>query len=198
MPDPTPPPADDLLARVRAGSQTAATELFDRYAGRLMQLARSRIGQRMTSRFDPEDVIQSVFRTFFTRLKEDKFTLDDMDDLSRLLVGITVRKTLRQLEHHGAARRNPAAEVGQEAEEASSLSLVTDDEPTPEAVVVFCDELEHLLKKFPADERAVLELRVQGFSSEEIAQKLGTYDRKVRRVLERVRSVVEQEMGGLG
>ena len=192
------PDDENLLARVRSGSETAASELFHQYAGRLLNLARSRISQRMASRFDPEDVVQSVFRTFFARIRDDRITLTDMDELSRLLVGITVRKTLRQVAYHRAARRDPFHEIGQELEEQPSLNRVMDNEPTPEAVVLFCDELEHLLAKFNTEERSILELRIQGYSSTEIAERLGTYDRKVRRVLERARSMAEQEPDSLG
>ena len=69
-------PADDraLVAAFKAGSESAARELFDKYCERLMKLARRRIGQRMTSRIDPEDVLQSAFRSFFGRVKNDEFS----------------------------------------------------------------------------------------------------------------------------
>ena len=87
----------DLITRYKAGSQSAAGELFDRYCEKLMRLARRRIGQRMASRVDPEDVIQSAFRTFFVRVRNDEFTFDGEDDLFKLLVRLTVNKALRQI-----------------------------------------------------------------------------------------------------
>ena len=39
----------------------------------MLQLARRHISQRLASRVDPEDIVQSVFRTFFCRLKEGQF-----------------------------------------------------------------------------------------------------------------------------
>ena len=36
-------------------------------------------------------------------------------------------------------------------------------------------------------------MRMQGFSNEEIAKELGIYDRKIRRIVERVRGLAEQE-----
>ena len=59
------------------------------------------------------------------------------------------------------------------------------------AVVLVLDQFEHFLRQFPAQDRQILELKLQGYSTEEIAEKLGTYDRKVRRVLERVRDSAE-------
>src|SRR6266480_1013942 len=107
------PEADDLIERCRRGEQDAARDLFDAYVDRLLPLARRRISQRLASRVDAEDIVQSVFRTFFARLKDDKFEIANQDDLLRLLVRITVHKTLRQIAHHKAAKRYPSQETGQ-------------------------------------------------------------------------------------
>jgi RNA polymerase sigma-70 factor (ECF subfamily) len=184
---------DELLARCRKGDQDAARELFESYLERLLPLARRRISQRLASRLDAEDVVQSVFRTFFVRLKDDRFNISDHDDLFRLLVRITVHKTLRQVAHHKAAKRDPNQEAAQSLEESDHMLQVLATEPTPEATVTFLDQLEHFLNLLQPIDRQILELRMQNYSTEEIAEKLGTYDRKVRRVLERIRDVAEQE-----
>ena len=62
-----------LVERWQSGDQSAAKQLFDTYVDRLVALARRRISQRLNSRLDPEDVVQSVFRTFFERAKEGRF-----------------------------------------------------------------------------------------------------------------------------
>ena len=94
-----------LVDRWRAGDQQAARQLFDRYAARLMALARRQIGRRIAGRVDPEDVVQSVFRTFFERVKAGQFRIEEQDDLGKLLVRITVHKTLRKVQFHQAAKR---------------------------------------------------------------------------------------------
>lgn len=185
--------SDDLIERCRRGEQDAARVLFDAYVERLLPLARRRISQRLTSRVDPEDIVQSVFRTFFARLKEDKFEIGGQDDLFRLLVRITVHKTLRQIAHHKAAKRDPSQEAGHtDSAQEQMLQLLT-HEPTPEATVTFLDQLEHFMGMLPEQDRQILALRMEGFSTEEIAQKIGSYDRKVRRVLERIRDIAEHE-----
>lgn len=184
---------DDLIHRCRGGDEDAARQLFDAYVARLVPLARRRISQRLASRVDPEDIVQSVFRTFFARLKDDKFEINDQDDLFRLLMRITVHKTLRQIAHHKAAKRDPSQELAQgESAQDQLLQLLT-MEPSPEATVTFLDQLEHFMAQLQNTDREILTLRLQGFSTEEIAQKLGSYDRKIRRVLERIRDVAEHE-----
>jgi RNA polymerase sigma-70 factor (ECF subfamily) len=181
-------PTDDreLIAAFKAGSETAARQLFDRYCEKLMRLARRRIGQRMNTRVDPEDVIQSAFRTFFVHVRNDEFTFEAEDDLFKLLVRLTVNKALRQIAHHRAAKRDPGKEVNQGSTDNDILANLAGHEPSPEVEVAVLDELERFLAQLPEFDRKVLELKLQGHSTTEIAESLGSYDRKIRRVLERI------------
>ena len=54
-----------LLERFRGGDDLAAAEIFDRYFQRLTALARSRLSPRLAQRTDPEDIVLSVYRSFF-------------------------------------------------------------------------------------------------------------------------------------
>ncbi len=186
---------DQVLANYcRAGNEEAARQLFDKYMERLVALARRRISQRLASRVDPEDIVQSVFRTFFGRLRAGQFEIEDQDDLCKLLMRITVHKTLRQVAFHKAAKRNPALEKGQQDTADDRILEVLDSEPTPEATVAFVDQLEHFLARLRPEERQVLEMRMQGHSNEEIASKLKIkHDRTIRRIVERIRGMAEQE-----
>jgi RNA polymerase sigma-70 factor (ECF subfamily) len=180
----------DLVKHFQEGSESAARDLFDKYCERLMKLARRRIGHKMASRFDPEDVVQSAFRTFFTRVRNDEFVFANEDDTFKLLVRITVRKTLRRIEHHSADKRNPAAEAGKPTDGSEQFAYIAAQEPTAEMEIALIDELEKFMTQFKPMEREVLELKVQGYSNVEIAEKLNTYDRKIRRVIDRVEEVL--------
>ena len=185
----------ELLAAFKAGSESAARELFDKYCERLMKLARRRIGQRMTSRIDPEDVLQSAFRSFFGRVKNDEFSFHGEDDLFKLLVRITVHKTLRQIAFHRAAKRNPELEAVNAVDGDDLLALVAAPEPPPEVEIALLDEFESFMGQLPAFEREVLALKLRGLSTVEIADQLGSYDRKVRRILERIQVLAEALAG---
>jgi RNA polymerase sigma-70 factor (ECF subfamily) len=189
-----PPPEDQALIDLwRQGDEDAARQIFDRYVGRLLQLARRHLSQRLAGRVDPEDIVQSVFRTFFGRLKEGQFAFDGQDDLCKLLVRITIHKTLRQVAFHKAAKRDPSLETEQGAHHRDQLLTLLDREPTPEATVTFLDQLEHLLQELRPEERRILELRLQGYSNEEINRELGLYDRKIRRLAEQIRAKARRE-----
>lgn len=193
MSQPAPHSDQELVEQCRAGSDSAASELFNRYVSRLMAVARRRISERMNARVDPEDVVQSVFRTFFTRLKEDQFEIVGDDDLSKLLVRITLHKTLRQIAFHRAARRDPNHEAPQGDVTRQDILQVMGKEPTPITVIAFMDQLDHFLNRLTPDEQQILTLRLQGYSTEEIAKQTNSYDRKIRRVLDRVKAVVKEE-----
>jgi RNA polymerase sigma-70 factor (ECF subfamily) len=185
----------NLLNRWRAGDEDAARQLFAFYVDRLLSLARQRIGQRLASRVDPEDVIQSVFHSFFKGVKAGQYQIDDSDDVCKLLARITVHKTFRQIAFHQAAKRNFNMETGQGDEAQQQLLSLLDRGPSPEAANQFVDQLEHFLQQLRPEDRKILELRMQGYKDVEIAEKLNISDRKIRRLMERVRSQAEQ--GGL-
>ena len=58
------------------------------------------------------------------------------------------------------------------------------------------EELERFLGQLPDFDRRVLELKLQGNTTTEIAEEIGSYDRKIRRVLERVEKIARGEAAG--
>jgi RNA polymerase sigma-70 factor (ECF subfamily) len=185
----------ELVSNFKAGSESAAQELFDRYCERLMRLAKRRIGQRMVSRVDPEDVLQSAFRTFFNRVRNDEFSFHEEDDLFKLLVRLTVHKTLRQIAFHRAGKRNPELEAAQGSDAQDMLQQLSADEPSPEAAVALVDEFDRFMAQLPPLDRQVLSLKLQGYSTLEIAEQINSYDRKVRRILERIQTLAQGQAG---
>jgi RNA polymerase sigma factor (sigma-70 family) len=189
---PLPPDEQAFLDLLRAGDQQAARKVFHAYVNRLLHLARERLSQRLARRIDPEDVVQSAFRTFFLRVQAGQFTFDEEDDLGRILTSITVHKVLRQVAFHRAAKRDPGREAEAPAEAASEALQVCAAGPAPEATVAFLDQLERLHSWLSPRDRRVLEMRLQGHGNDEIARELGTSDRHIRRVLKHIRGLVEE------
>jgi RNA polymerase sigma-70 factor (ECF subfamily) len=177
-----------LVERCRAGDNEAARQLFAQYVDRLVAVARRRLSTPLQGRVDPEDIVQSVFRTFFGRLKAGRFRLEEQDDLCKLLVRITVNKALRQVAFQKAAKRDP----GHEDPGGDRLLELMAREPDPEDAVAFLDQLQAFMAAQLPQDRRVLELRLQGYGTQEIARQLGIVDRSVRRVLERIKGQAKQ------
>lgn len=183
----------ELIDWCRKGDQLAAKLLYERYVDRMLLCASRRLSQRFSSRVDAEDIIQSAFRSFFIRLQNGEYQFDKNEDIPRLLMRITLNKTLRHVAYHQAARRSTQNEIGQTELEKEVLIQVAGRDPTPDEAVMFVDQVDHFLQKLPHLSRQIIELRLQGFSEKEIAKKLQISDRKVRRINERIRELAKFE-----
>src|SRR6476661_4473223 len=108
-------PDDDtsarLMARLRSGEDAAAREVFERFAGRLVALARGRFNRLLARKVDPEDVVQSAFKSFFVRHREGRLDVDDSGGLWNLLTLITLRKCADRAEYFLSQRRDAAREA---------------------------------------------------------------------------------------
>ena len=186
------PSFHDLLARLRGGDAAAAEEVFRRYAGRLIALARSRLDAQVRRKLDPEDVLQSVFRSFFLRQANGQFDLAGWDGLWAVLVVITLRKCGRQVDFFRAAKRSVRREVPLAPSDSQTGWEALAREPTPDEAVILCDTVDHLLRESSESDRAVLTLALQGFTGQEIADQIGCTERTVRRVLARARERLER------
>jgi RNA polymerase sigma-70 factor (ECF subfamily) len=190
---------DDVMARLRTGDNAAATEVFQRFAHRLVSLARTHLEGRLRRKLDPEDVIQSVLNSFFVRYKEGQFALDDWNNLWSMLVVITLRKCGHQVAHYRAACRNLDREMVSAAasEEAVHDWEAVANDPTPSQVVMITEAVTQLVAAMnDANERQILELALQGFSTSEISTRVGRGERTVQRVLKRVRARLERMRDG--
>ena len=188
----------DLLARWRAGDAEAATELFRRYADRLIALARSRLSAKLARRVDPEDVVQSAYRSFFADARDGRFELQRGGDLWRLLVRITLNKLSTQVRRHSRQKRSARQEVtfGSEDSLLGISAGLLSHEPSPEEAVGLADHLEQIMRRLQPAQRRVLELRLQGHKLEETADQLQRSERTIRRVLEEIVEMLER--WGLG
>jgi RNA polymerase sigma factor (sigma-70 family) len=179
-------PSAELLARYRAGDDGAATQIFERYIHRLTLLARSRLSSRMAGRIDPEDVIQSAFRSFFVGAQRGQFSLKRGGDLWRLLVAITMRKLYCDVKRHTAQKRSVDAEETL-ASTFDLAGIAISREATPAEAVALADEMEAVMSRLDHFGRRVLELRLQGERLAEIASDTGRSERLVRRILATLR-----------
>ena len=183
-------PTTSLVQRYRQGDAQAAQELFAQYAQRLSRLAEQSISRKLSGRVEGEDVVQSVFRTFFRRCAEGEFRIDSSAQLWQLLVKITMTKARAQGRRHTAAKRDVRAE--QAGGDADWLADAADREPGPEEAVILMDQIESLLHGLPEQHCRVLELRLSGHSVAEIATQLHVARQTVYRALEVLQERLKQ------
>lgn len=178
---------ESLMARLRTGDEEAAAEVFSRFAHRLIGLARTQLHDLIRSKEDPEDVVQSVYRSFFARQRDGQFRIDSWDDLWGILTVMTVRKCGRRLTYFRAARRDVGREVHLQAEEAGAGWEAVARDPTPSEAAALAETLEQVLRDLDAPDREILALHLQGCPLPEISAQVGYSQRTVRRALDTLR-----------
>jgi RNA polymerase sigma-70 factor (ECF subfamily) len=182
-----------LLTRLREGDQAAAAEIFREFSARLIALARGRLGARLQAKEDPEDVLQSVFRTFFLRYAGGQYDLDSRESLWSLLACITLRKCGHRVEYYQAARRDLNREVAPPAAGDSALPLEPFARaPTPSEAAVLVETVDELLRGLGPRDRDIVALALGGCAPAEISARLGRPERTVYRVLGRVKKQLLQ------
>jgi RNA polymerase sigma-70 factor (ECF subfamily) len=182
------------LTRLRAGDDVAARVVFERFARRLIGLARRQFHASLKYKVDPEDVVQSAYKSFFRGFDEGKLLVGNWDDLWGLLTLITLRKCADRVEYHRAECRDAVREVpaASEAEGGGSGTELLGREPTPVEAAILSETVAQLLAGLDEDERPIVELSLQGFTTQEISEQVGRPERTVRRLRERVRNRLER------
>jgi RNA polymerase sigma-70 factor, ECF subfamily len=188
------PSFDDLMAHLRDGRNDAAALVFQRFANRLIVLARKQLDSKILQKVDPEDVMQSVFRSFLVRNAAGKLgEFDTWDNLWAILVVMTRRKCSRRTDHFYAARRDVRRETPSQPtdDETGSDDRFPDDEPTPSEAAMLAETVEQLLKELEGRHREILTLSLQGYTPLEVSTQLRCTERTVYRVLDRVKEWLE-------
>jgi RNA polymerase sigma-70 factor (ECF subfamily) len=182
---------DEPVPDMKPEEGNASRAAFERFTRRLIGLARTHLDARLRHRVDPEDVVQSAYKSFFLRYGEGALAAEGWDGLWGLLTVITLRKCADRVRYHRAERRDISRET-QSTEGAEPWRDAVGREPTPEQAVVLAETVAHLLGDLDGDERPIIELSLQGYSTQEISDQLGRAARSVRRLRERVRSQLER------
>lgn len=168
-------------------------KLWERYFERLVHLARAKLGNRPRPVAGAEDVALSAFDSFCRGAMTGKFPdLNDRDNLWRVLVVITARKAY-QVRLRNSRKKRGGNTVLNEADlitdgNAIALELFIATEPTPEFAAQAAEQYDHLLALLPSDElRSIAQWKMEGFTNEEIAVRLGCVVRSVERRLRTIR-----------
>jgi RNA polymerase sigma-70 factor (ECF subfamily) len=181
------------MARLRARDENAAREIFERFARQLLALARRQFGGTLKHKVDPEDIVQSAYKSFFHGYDAGKLDARSWDSLWGLLTLITLRKCADRVEYHRAQRRDAAREAvapfGPDEEAAWPEPLGR--EPSPFEEVVLRETVQQLFDSLNEDERPIVELSLQGYTTREISERLGRAERTVRFLRECVRKRLE-------
>jgi RNA polymerase sigma factor (sigma-70 family) len=179
-----------MLRGLRDGDRKVVHEFFERYGQALQRLADRHLADRLRRRVGPEDVVQSACRTFLRRAQGGEFHLPDSEALWRVLCAITLTKVREQARFHGRQKRGMNKEVPLPARDTTSSPAwdPIDPDPTPAEAAAFTEQFEHLLAGLDDEERQVVDLKLQDLTNDEVAERLGSSERTVRRIMKRLQA----------
>jgi RNA polymerase sigma-70 factor, ECF subfamily len=179
-----------FVKRLNAGADSVAVELDAAYRCKLCRLVEREMNRRYRRREDPEDVVQSVFRTFFRRNAKGEFHIDTSADLWHLLETITRHKMLKHVEKLGAQKRSPSREKCAEGDDLHGQT------PTPEEAAITADLIEQTLSGLDEIHVQIFQMRLANFTEEQIAVELGCTRAIVRTRLTRIRERLKKLLNG--
>lgn len=174
-----------LLRRFRGGQADASTLLYLRYADRLNALAARQSSPDLARRVAPDEIVQSVFRTFFRRVAQGHYDVPDGDEIWKLLLVIALNKVRAAAVHHRAAKRDMGRTT---AGPSYDRALETAEGRDETALTVLRLVIDEILSGLDATRKRIIEMRIEGYEVAEIGEAVQRSKRSVERVLQEFRT----------
>ncbi len=191
---PNEPDISDLIARAKAGDETAIREFLSRFEPEVRMMVRGRLPRMLRTQFDSMDFVQAVWQSFFADLRSSSRHFENVHHLRGFLAGVARNKVyeehrrLTRTKKHALAREQ-SLYVRRGSREVE-LALIS-PEPTPSQAVQASDRLAQLVARCSPLEAQIITLRHQEMTFDEIARRTGVSERSVRRIIDEARERME-------
>ncbi len=182
-----------FLSRIQSGDEDAARELLLRYEPEVRLVVRRQLPRLLRSRFDSLDFLQSVWGSFFRRVREGGAEFEDSRHLVAFLARAAKNKVIDEYRRAASQKQDMHREESLWSEGDRPRDLAAGGD-TPSQVAEAHEVFGRLRELVPEERRNVLELKAQGLSSREIGERLGVSERTVQRVIEELRRRAETEL----
>jgi DNA-directed RNA polymerase specialized sigma24 family protein len=180
------------IGDLKSGGDGAAQALWERYFEQLVNLAHKRLGDASHPEGDAEDAALGAFDSFCRGVRQGRFPrLDDRNDLWRILVVLTQRKVADQVRREMAKRRGGRVVHGEARLEQAGIRLdqLAGPDPTPEFAAMVAEEYHRRLASLSNQTlRQIAVWKLEGYTADEVAARLGCTRRSVQRKLNLIRS----------
>jgi RNA polymerase sigma-70 factor (ECF subfamily) len=180
----------DLLERGRGGDPDALSLLVQQYEREVRLMARVLLGPALRPYLDSLDLVQSIHRSLLIGLHGGKFELRSPQDLLALAITMVRRKVARQWRHHRRQKRLDSPSDSQDLPDVLvSLTSPADD---PLRAAQFNDQVRDLCRHLSDAERTIMQMRLEGYATAEIAEHLGLSGVALRVRMTRLRQRLQQ------
>ena len=176
----------NFLRRIQAGDEAAARELLRRFEAEVRLVVRRQLPRLLRSRFDSLDFLQSVWGSFFRRMRTAPTEFEDSRHLVAFLARAAKNKVIDEYRRAASRKQDMRREepIWSDGDKPRDLAAFGE---TASQVAEAREAFDHLRNLVPEERRAILELKAEGLSSKEIGDRLGISERTVQRVLEELR-----------
>jgi RNA polymerase sigma factor (sigma-70 family) len=178
----------EWIDRLKHGDAAAAQKLWERYWGKLLQLARKKLQTVPRQVADEEDLALSAFNSLCSAARSGFSKLTDREDLWQLLFVLTERKATNRLKHEKRQKRDRGRVA-----DGVILDELCSPEPTPAFAAEVAEQCQRLLDCLDDELRFVALQKLEGRTNEEIAAQLGCVTRSVERRLRLIRKTWKQD-----
>ncbi|WP_165226621.1 RNA polymerase sigma factor [Aquisphaera insulae] len=180
-----------LLNRIRLGDEDAARELLARYESKVRMVVRRKLPRLLRLRFDSMDFLQSVWKSFFRRIRAGENDIVGEQNLIAFLAWAARNKVVDEYRHAATLKQDIRRERNVDQVGLDDPALV--DPETPSQTARAKETLEKLRDHLPVQRREVIELKAAGYTCAEIGKRLGMSERTVQRILEELRHRLRDE-----
>lgn len=185
------------IEKVKEGDSLAAHRLWHHYYDRLVAEARKQLQGKHRGASDEEDIVLSVFESFYRAAEQGRFPeLTDRGDLWRLLLRMAARKVIDKRRRDGRLRRGAGEKpVSIHARDDESMIEVIGNEPSPEMVSMMTESFEQLILHLGDGQlREIAVGKMEGYSNAELAERHTCSERTIERRLNLIREKCQQEL----
>lgn len=183
---------------VKRGDSAAANRIWRHYFDRLLRAVRGRLNGQNRAISDEEDIVLSVFDSFYAAAEKGRFPdLSDRDDLWRLLLRMSARKVIDKRRHDLRQRRGGDVRMHSLNKPCDDGTLIEaiGDEPSPEMVLMVQESIEQLFSHLGVGHLQELAgAKLEGYSNAELAQQFKCSERTIERRLHLIREKCQQEL----
>jgi RNA polymerase sigma factor (sigma-70 family) len=156
-----------LLARARRNDPDAQAELVRRYESKVRLVARVLLGTALRPYLDSLDLMQSVHRSLLLALRDSKFAISSPEQLVGLATTMVRRKVARQWRRMRRQQRTASDDAP------TLLTSLVSSEVDPARAAQSNDAIRRLWDNLDGPEQRLVRLRLDGYSTAEIASELG-------------------------
>jgi RNA polymerase sigma factor (sigma-70 family) len=176
---------DDLLDKLCGGDEAAAAQVFMEYEPYLRKVVRRLLPNRLRPKFDSVDIVQSAWGDLLTGFRGAGWRFTNANQLRGFLVKVTRNRFLDRLRQHDRilAHEEPPAE-----RDLDQMPENTNGTPSQQFEADTLWQL--MLELCPVEHQAMLVLKRQGASMEEIVAATGLHPGSIRRILRNLASQV--------